>query len=70
MERTPPLPVELWEQIPLHVQAVLWEVFDRYVRGTVHPITTLWPKALYQLQKRNLRSCVVLGRCSGIVSHF
>jgi hypothetical protein len=30
MERTPPLPVELWEQIPLHVQAVLWEVFDRY----------------------------------------
>jgi len=30
MERTPPIPVELWEQIPLHVQAVLWEVFDRY----------------------------------------
>ena len=24
MERTPPIPVELWEQIPLHVQAVLW----------------------------------------------
>ena len=30
MERTPPIPVELWEQIPRHVQAVLWEVFDRY----------------------------------------
>ena len=30
MERTPPIPIELWEQIPLHVQAVLWEVFDRY----------------------------------------
>jgi hypothetical protein len=30
MERTPPIPAELWEQIPLHVQAVLWEVFDRY----------------------------------------
>ncbi len=30
MERTPPIPVELWERIPLHVQAVLWEVFDRY----------------------------------------
>ena len=30
MERTPPIPVELWEQIPLHVRAVLWEVFDRY----------------------------------------
>ena len=30
MERTPPIPVELWEQIPPHVQAVLWEVFDRY----------------------------------------
>ena len=30
MERTPPIPVELWEQIPLHVQAVLWAVFDRY----------------------------------------
>lgn len=30
MERTPPIPVELWEQIPAHVQAVLWEVFDRY----------------------------------------
>lgn len=30
MERTPPIPVELWEQIPPHVQAVLWAVFDRY----------------------------------------
>lgn len=30
MERTPPIPVELWEQIPPHVQAVLWVVFDRY----------------------------------------
>lgn len=30
MERTQPIPVELWEQIPPHVQAVLWEVFDRY----------------------------------------
>ena len=30
MERTPPIPKELWEQIPLHVQVVLWEVFDRY----------------------------------------
>ena len=30
MERTPPIPVELWEQIPPHAQAVLWEVFDRY----------------------------------------
>ena len=30
MERTPPIPVELWEQIQPHVQAVLWEVFDRY----------------------------------------
>jgi len=30
MERTPPIPVELWEQIPRRVQAVLWEVFDRY----------------------------------------
>jgi transposase len=30
MGRTPPIPVELWEQIPPHVQAVLWEVFDRY----------------------------------------
>ena len=30
MDRTPPIPVELWEQIPLQVQAVLWEVFDRY----------------------------------------
>src|SRR5215470_2532343 len=30
MERTPPISVELWEQILLHVQAVLWEVFDRY----------------------------------------
>ena len=30
MERTPPIPVELWEQIPLHVRAVLWEVFARY----------------------------------------
>src|SRR5689334_4485852 len=30
MERTPPTPFELWEQIPLYVQAVLWEVFDRY----------------------------------------
>src|SRR5262245_17640589 len=30
MEHTPPIPIELWEQIPLHVQAVLWEVFDRY----------------------------------------
>jgi hypothetical protein len=36
MERTPP-PVELWEQIPLHVQAV------------------------------SLQSCVVLGRCLGIL---
>jgi transposase len=30
MERTPPIPVELWEQIPPHVQAVLWVVLDRY----------------------------------------
>src|SRR5262245_45733876 len=30
MERTPPIPVELWEQIPRHVQAVLWVVLDRY----------------------------------------
>ena len=30
LERTPPIPVELWEQIPLHVQGVLSEVFDRY----------------------------------------
>jgi transposase len=30
MERTPPIPSELWEQIPPHVQAVLWGVFDRY----------------------------------------
>jgi hypothetical protein len=30
MERTAPIPVELWEQIPLPVQAVLWAVFDRY----------------------------------------
>lgn len=30
MERALPIPRELWEQIPLHVQAVLWEAFDRY----------------------------------------
>src|SRR6478735_3340508 len=30
MERTPPIPVELWEQIPPPVQAVLWVVLDRY----------------------------------------
>jgi len=30
MERTPPIPSELWEQIPPHVQAVLWVVLDRY----------------------------------------
>jgi transposase len=30
MERTPPIPRELWEQIPPHVQAVLWVVLDRY----------------------------------------
>ena len=30
MERTPPIPAELWEQIPPHVQAVLWVVLDRY----------------------------------------
>ena len=30
MERTPPIPVELWEQIPPHVQAVLGVVLDRY----------------------------------------
>ena len=30
MERTPPIPSELWEQIPAHIQAVLWEVVDRY----------------------------------------
>jgi transposase len=30
MERPPPTPKELWEQMPLHAQAVLWEVFDRY----------------------------------------
>jgi transposase len=29
MERTPPIPSELWEQIPPHVQAVLWVVLDR-----------------------------------------
>lgn len=29
MERTPPIPVELWEQIPPQVQAVLWVVLDR-----------------------------------------
>ena len=30
MERPPPIPVELWRQIPPHVQAVLWVVLDRY----------------------------------------
>src|SRR6266850_1893585 len=30
MERTPPIPVELWEQISPHVQAVLRVVWDRY----------------------------------------
>ena len=30
MERMPPIPVELWEQIPPHVQAVLWVVVERY----------------------------------------
>src|SRR5712671_2646166 len=30
MERPPPIPRELWEQIPRPVQAVLWEVCDRY----------------------------------------
>ena len=30
MERTPPIPVEVWEQIPPHVQAVLLVVLDRY----------------------------------------
>src|SRR5215213_9925636 len=30
MERTPPIPSELWEQIPPHVQAVLWVVLERY----------------------------------------
>lgn len=30
MEHTPPIPSELWEQIPLPVQAVLGEVFERY----------------------------------------
>ncbi len=29
MERTPPIPVELWEQIPPQVQAVLAVVLDR-----------------------------------------
>jgi hypothetical protein len=29
MERTPPTPVELYEQIPPHIQAVLWVVFAR-----------------------------------------
>ena len=29
MERTLPIPRELWEQIPPHVQAVLWVVIDR-----------------------------------------
>jgi len=30
MERTPPIPVESWEQIPPPVQAVLWVVLERY----------------------------------------
>ena len=30
MGRTPPIPAELWEQIPPHVQAVLWVVWDGY----------------------------------------
>src|SRR6476659_1326850 len=30
MERTPPIPVELWEQILQHVQAVLSVVLERY----------------------------------------
>lgn len=30
MERTPPIPVESWEQIPPHVQAVLGDVVARY----------------------------------------
>ena len=30
MERPPPIPGELWDQIPPQVQAVLWVVLDRY----------------------------------------
>ena len=30
MERPPPMPVELWEPIPPHVQAVLWVGVERY----------------------------------------
>jgi len=32
MQRTPPLPPELWEQIPRHVRAVLGLVFEGYER--------------------------------------
>jgi len=28
MERTPPIPVELWEQIPPYVRAMLWVVLE------------------------------------------
>ena len=32
MHREPPVPPELWEQIPAQVQAVLWVVIDSYER--------------------------------------
>src|SRR5919205_2611368 len=32
MHREPPLPPELWEQIPPHIQAALWVVFESYER--------------------------------------
>jgi transposase len=32
MYREPPVPLELWEQVPPHVQTVLWVVIDNYER--------------------------------------
>src|SRR5260370_25591892 len=32
MYREPPVPPELWEQVPPHVQTVLWVVIDNYER--------------------------------------
>jgi transposase len=32
MYREPPVPPELWEQVPPHVQATLWVVIDGYER--------------------------------------